>query len=91
MIPKTMNAVVFYDRGKCELRQVPVPEIGDEDILLEVMSAGICGSDMHFYKGEWGPESWSRFGPTMIPGHEFAGIIAKIGKMPTHIGRLVTE
>ena len=46
-----MKAVVLYGKGKTELRDVPVPEIGDGDILLEIKAAGICGGDVHFYDG----------------------------------------
>lgn len=73
---KTMKALVYTDRGVLSLLQVPIPEIGPEDILVKVLSAGICGSDMHFYHGHWGPES----GKTLIPGHEFAGIVVAMGE-----------
>lgn len=72
---RMMKALVYVQKGKLELREVPVPQIGEEDILLKVMAAGICGSDMHFYHGEWGPEE----GQTVIPGHEFAGVIEEAG------------
>ena len=45
-----MLALVKYGKGagETELRDVPVPEIGEEDLLLEVMAAGICGSDLAY-------------------------------------------
>jgi L-iditol 2-dehydrogenase len=58
-----------------ELRELPVPEIGEEDVLLSVKGAGICGSDLHQYTGK---QSWQVNYPVVL-GHEFAGVIAKIG------------
>ncbi|MGD0499162.1 MAG: zinc-binding dehydrogenase [Bryobacteraceae bacterium] len=58
-----------------ELREVPVPEIGEEDVLLSVQAASICGSDLHQY---WGTQSWPVNYPVVL-GHEFAGVVAKGG------------
>jgi threonine dehydrogenase-like Zn-dependent dehydrogenase len=71
-----MKAVVKYgnDPGEYELRDVPVPEVGDDDILIRTKAAGICGSDMLFYGGGF---------PLPVPticGHEFAGDIVETGK-----------
>jgi L-iditol 2-dehydrogenase len=58
-----------------ELREVPVPEIGEEDVLLSVKAVGVCGSDVHQHAGT---NSWPVNYPVIL-GHEFAGIIAKSG------------
>lgn len=58
-----------------ELRELPIPEIGEEDVLLKVHSVGICGSDLHQYTGK---QSWKVNYPVVL-GHEFAGSIAKLG------------
>ena len=73
-----MKAVVKYGlgRGETELREVPVPKIGDSDILLEVKAAGVCGSDIAFDEG--GHENLLK--PPVILGHEFSGVIAEKGK-----------
>lgn len=73
----TMRGLFLLDRaGNMELRETPIPQIGDDDILLEVKSCGICGGDFKRYIGKGG------YVPSrpMIMGHEFAGIIAKMGK-----------
>lgn len=72
-----MKALVKYGYGKgeTELRNIPVPEIGDDDLLIEVKAAGICGSDLAFHDG--GNTSVLR--PPVVLGHEFAGVIAKVG------------
>ncbi len=71
-----MRAVQLVGKGKVELRQVPVPEIGDDDILLQVKACGICGSDLHFFNGMTEPVLNRPY--TM--GHEFTGVIAKMGR-----------
>jgi alcohol dehydrogenase/L-iditol 2-dehydrogenase len=58
-----------------ELRELPVPEIGEEDVLFKVQAVGICGSDLHQYTGK---QSWMVNYPVVL-GHEFAGSIAKLG------------
>lgn len=58
-----------------EMRDVPVPEIGEEDVLLAVQSVGVCGSDLHQYHGT---QSWKVNYPVVL-GHEFAGIVARAG------------
>jgi threonine dehydrogenase-like Zn-dependent dehydrogenase len=71
-----MYALVKYgtNKGEVQLREVPVPEIGEEDLLIAVQAAGICGSDIGFYDGH---DQNSR--PPVILGHEFAGVVAKAG------------
>ena len=74
----TQSAVVQYalEPMAVELREVPVPEIGDDDVLLAVGAVSVCGSDVH---QAYNTHSW----PVNIPvtlGHEFGGTIAKIGR-----------
>lgn len=72
-----MNAVVKYGQmdGMVELRDVPDPEIGPQDVLLEVKAAGGCGSDIEMYRHK---VSFPVNTP-VIQGHEFAGVIAAAG------------
>jgi L-iditol 2-dehydrogenase len=58
-----------------ELRDIPIPEIGEEEVLLAVKAVGICGSDIHQYEGTNG---WPVNYPVVL-GHEFSGVIAKKG------------
>ena len=57
------------------LRELPVPEIGDDDVLLDVQAVGVCGSDLHQYHGK---QSWKVNYPVVL-GHEFGGFIVKAG------------
>lgn len=73
---KNMKAFVAVSRGNYRIQDVPIPEIGDDDILIQMKTAAICGSDVHVYKGEMDPLC----GYPVIMGHENAGIIVKKGK-----------
>lgn len=70
-----MKALVKYGTGigKMEIREVPIPEIGEKDVLIKVKAVGICGTDIKIYNGHF---------PTTVPvivGHEFTGVIEKTG------------
>ena len=74
---QNMPALVNYAREplSVELREVPVPEIGERDVLLRVGAVSVCGSDLH----QWlGSHSWPVNYPCIL-GHEFAGTVAKAG------------
>ena len=79
--PTAQPAVVTFDRKpySVELREVPIPQIGDEDVLLEVAAVGVCGSDLHMWTGDHG---W-RVNYPCILGHEFAGQIYELGSRVT--------
>ena len=70
-----MKAVRFYAANQpLRLEKLPVPEIGQGDILVEIKACGVCGSDVHIVKGE------TFTGKTpIILGHEGAGVIAAVG------------
>ena len=72
-----MIGLVNYAKepGSVELREIPVPQIGDEDVLLRVEAVGICGSDLHQYHGK---HSW-RVNYPVVLGHEFAGVVEAVG------------
>src|SRR5262247_1897668 len=73
----TMAAVVQFDLkpGSVELRDMPIPEIGEDEVLLQVGSVSVCGSDVHQYHGT---QSWQVATPVVL-GHEFGGVVAKKG------------
>ncbi len=74
----TMPAVVQYglQKGSVELRDVPVPAPGENEVLLRVGGVGVCGSDVHQYHAS---QSWSVRVPVIL-GHEFCGQIAAAGR-----------
>lgn len=71
-------AVVNFapEKGSVEIREIAVPIIGDDDVLLEVVNVGVCGSDLHQWTGD---HSWPVNYPVVL-GHEFGGLIAALGK-----------
>jgi len=72
------TAVVNFSPEKysVELRQIPKPEIGPQNVLLEVAAVGVCGSDLHQWTSD---HSWPVNYPVVL-GHEFSGRIAALGK-----------
>jgi L-iditol 2-dehydrogenase len=70
-------AVVHYALAPLavELREVPVPDVGEGDVLLEVGAVSVCGSDVHQAHGT---HSWKVDVPVVL-GHEFAGTVARVG------------
>lgn len=76
-----MKEVVVTEPHKFEVREVPVPELANEDeVLIQMKSAGVCGSDHHIYHGLNPCSTYPR-----IPGHENAGVIAKVGSNVKHV------
>lgn len=71
-----MRAVQWVGEAEFELREVDRPVCGDDDIIIKIEAAGICGGDMHSWNGAL--KFGNRRPVTM--GHEFAGTIAEIGK-----------
>lgn len=73
-IPKTARISVLTGPKKIEILELPVPEINDDEILVKVEQTGICGTDVHEYKGD-------PFGYIPVElGHEGTGTVVKLGK-----------
>jgi L-iditol 2-dehydrogenase len=71
-IPKTMRAGVYRDKGVVRVEEVPVPEIGEGEVLIKVAACGICGTDIK--------KIFQRYvEPPQILGHELAGTVVAIG------------
>jgi 2-desacetyl-2-hydroxyethyl bacteriochlorophyllide A dehydrogenase len=74
-----MQAILFTEPDTLILDQVPDPQCQPDEVVLKVATSGICGTDLHIYKGEY----ISNF--PLIPGHEFSGSIVEVGKNVTHL------
>lgn len=57
---------------------LPIPQIGDDEVLIKVHCTAVCGTDLHIM--DWDKWSQARIHPPMIPGHETAGDIVEVGK-----------
>ena len=87
----TMKALV---KAKSEpglwLEDVPVPQVGINDVLIRVHKTGICGTDLHIYK--W--DDWARrtIPVPMVVGHEFVGEVVEVGSNVSdfHKGEIVS-
>ena len=71
----SMRAAVLVEPGRFDLRQVARPDPGPGDVLIRIARTGICGTDMHIFRGHYAADSLP-----MIPGHEFTGYIAGLGR-----------
>lgn len=82
-----MKALLLSEYRKLEVTDLPEPEIGPEDLLVQVRACGICGSDIHGYDGSSG-----RRIPPLVMGHEAAGVVAAVGAQVTgfRVGDRVT-
>lgn len=69
-----MKAAVYYGPGDIRTEERPIPDIGDDDILVKVEASSICGTDLRIYKS-----GHHAVKPPQIMGHESAGIIEKAG------------
>ncbi|MDE0040488.1 MAG: alcohol dehydrogenase catalytic domain-containing protein [Candidatus Poribacteria bacterium] len=74
-----MQAVFFDAIDTLRVGTTEIPKHGDDEVLLKVHSAGICGTDLHILKGEYGG-----YFP-VIPGHEFSGEVVEVGKNVTRL------
>lgn len=73
---KTTAVVNFApQKGSVELREIDIPIIGPDEVLLEVQNVGVCGSDLHQWTAD---HSWPVNYPVVL-GHEFGGIIVEVG------------
>jgi threonine 3-dehydrogenase len=65
------------------LKDVPEPRIRDDEVLIRVRRAGVCGTDVHIY--EWDAWAQGRVHPPIVVGHEFAGEVAQVGRLVTDV------
>ena len=70
----TMKEVVIIGPKQYEIREVPVPAPGNNEVLVQMKAAGVCGSDIHQFLGENPNTMFPR-----IPGHENVGIVVACG------------
>ena len=73
-IPKTAHVAMLTDVRKIEVKEYPIPPVGDDEILVRVEGCGVCGTDVHEWKGD-------PFGDIpIVLGHEGTGEVVAIGK-----------
>lgn len=75
-----MKAALLYGKEDMRLEERPIPEINDNEVLVRIKSAAICGTDVRMYRN--GVKNVDEDHPLII-GHEMAGVIEKVGKNVT--------
>lgn len=73
-----MRVAVVTEPYKVEIEERPIPEVGEKDVLIKVARAGICGSDIHLYKGTHAFRN-----PPAVLGHEVSGEVCEVGAAVT--------
>jgi len=71
-LPSSMRAAVYKGKGQVVEEEIPLPQVGSGDLLIEISHCGICGSDLHFMV-----EDWAR--PDTVHGHEYSGTVVAAG------------
>ncbi|MDQ0390997.1 zinc-dependent alcohol dehydrogenase [Labrys monachus] len=75
-----MQAALLVEPGRFEVRDVAVPALGPDDVLVRVERCGICGTDIHMFRGHYAADRLP-----IIPGHEFSGTLARLGAGVRHL------
>ncbi len=86
-----MRAIVKTKPGTgFEMVDLPVPDIGDEDVLIQVKATSICGTDLHIY--EWNPWARDHVKLPLTVGHELCGVVVEKGANADgpEVGQLVS-
>lgn len=71
-----MRSAVFYGKHDLRIEERAIPEVGPQDVLIQVKACGVCGTDVHIYEGDKGAAEVT---PPTILGHEFSGVVVKTG------------
>lgn len=72
-----MRAASIQQPGRLEVIDTPLPEPAPDEARIRVMASGICGTDVHIFRGEY------LGGYPIIPGHEFSGVVEAVGSQVT--------
>ncbi|MEI7027249.1 NAD(P)-dependent alcohol dehydrogenase [Paenibacillus sp. y28] len=82
-LPQTMKAAVMPQPGTIIIEERPVPQVRADEVLIQVMAVGVCGSDVHYY--EHGRIGRFVVEKPIILGHECAGVVAAVGSRVTRL------
>jgi len=76
-----MKAAVLYGKGNIGIEERPVPKPQIDEVLVRIKAASICGTDLHFFRGELSIKE------SRVLGHDFSGVVEAIGKSVTMFRR----
>jgi L-iditol 2-dehydrogenase len=85
-----LKALHFLGEKKIDLIELPEPNLRDDEVLLEMMASGLCGSDLHLFYTPSRAEKEAgifglKFAPDNIPGHEPCGQVVRVGSGVKHL------
>ena len=83
-IKDDMEALVLSGPREFEIRRIAVPVAGDDEVLCEVDTTFICGTDPHIINGDF-PGFWPKAFP-FVPGHEWSGTVVRMGERANTLG-----
>lgn len=81
------RALMIVGPSQIRIEEVPVGKLGDYEVLVEVKACGICGTDYELYTNDMVYIRDGRSKLPIIPGHEWSGIVYKVGKLVTKFKR----
>jgi L-iditol 2-dehydrogenase len=70
-----MQQAIMIKPGQIKFREIPLPQLQPDEVLIQVKRIGVCGSDIHVYHGLHPYTSYP-----VVQGHEVSGVIAQVGK-----------
>ena len=73
-----MKSAVFYGKHDMRIQESPLPTVGPEEVLIQVMACGVCGTDVHIRA--WNDWTQKRMKTPVTIGHEFCGEVVEVGK-----------
>lgn len=77
-----MKAAVYHGVKDIRVEDIPEKTVGDNEVSIATKFCGVCGTDIHIYNGDGGSFPVK---PPLIPGHEFSGIVTKVGERVKNI------
>jgi len=77
-MPEILAYAIDSPTGRFAKTTITRREPGPTEVFFDVLYAGICHSDIHTARGEWGPARYP-----LVPGHELAGIVRQVGSAVT--------
>jgi threonine dehydrogenase-like Zn-dependent dehydrogenase len=75
-----MKAARIFGEQDIRVVEIPIPEVGADEVLIKVKAVGLCGSDMELYEGDHPYISKGLTTLPITPGHEWSGEVEKVGE-----------
>lgn len=77
-----MKAAVYHGKHDLRVEEIELRELKENEVLIQVKYCGVCGTDIHIFNGDGGSYEVH---PPLVPGHEFSGVVARVGSAVTTV------